>query len=83
MQFQVNNTPGGYVVEAYVKEGPSFGRWYPLRNFGDRQGDAFAFRDFDCPSLPDTTIRALIRTYNAATKYIRVNGQKFIKQREK
>lgn len=83
MQFQISNTPQGYVVEAYVIDDPNSlrGHWHPLRNFGDRQGDAIAFRDFDAPQLPDAHIRALIKAYNPETKYIRVNGQKFIKQR--
>jgi len=82
MQFQVKNTPNGYVVEAFTPSMDSpGGYWHPLRNFGDRQGDAIAFRDFDAPLLPDAHIRALIKAYNPETKYIRVNGQKFIKQR--
>lgn len=83
MQFQIRNTPQGYVVEAHVIDDPNglLGHWHPLRNFGDRQGDAIAFRDFDCPQLTDAHIRALIRAYNPETKYIRVNGRKFIKQR--
>lgn len=82
MQFQINNTPDGYVVEAFT-QGPDFpgDYWQPLRNFGDREGDAKCFRDFDCPNLTDTQLRALIRAYNPETKYIRVNGRNFIKQR--
>lgn len=51
MQFQVSNTPDGYIVEANVVTdfNSLIGSWRPLRNFGDRQGDAIAFRDIDCP----------------------------------
>lgn len=39
--FQIQNTPDGYVVSAFVAETPSTSRvWKPLRNFGGRQGDA-------------------------------------------
>lgn len=83
MQFQISNTPQGYVVEAYVVDDPNSlrGHWYPLRNFGDREGDARAFQHYDCPQLPDTIIQALIRAYNPETKYIRVSSARFIKQK--
>lgn len=82
MQFQVSNTPDGYIVEAYVVTdfNSLIGNWRPLRNFGDRQGDAIAFRDIDCPKLTNAVLAVLIRSFNKDAKYIRVNGSKFIKQ---
>ena len=83
MQFQIENTPNGYVVEAYVIEDVNSlrGYWHPLRNFGERQGDAIAFRDYDCPKLSDAELRLLIKAYSPEKKYERINGRKFIIQR--
>ncbi len=82
MNFQVSNTSDGYIVEAYVVNdfNSLIGSWRPLRNFGDRQGDAIEFRDIDCPNLTNSVLAALIRSFDKDTRYIRVNGSKFIKQ---
>lgn len=52
-----------------------------LRNFGERQGDAFAFREWDCPHLSDTQIKMLERAYTKDRKYIRVSSTKFRTQK--
>ena len=82
MQFQVKEHNGDYIVEAYIIEDifSTRGYWHPLRNFGSHQGDAFAFRDYDCPRLPDTHIKALIRAYKPEVKYSRISSTKFVKQ---
>ena len=77
MMFQIENTPGGYVVSCYYDL-----HWHPLRNFGDRQGDARFFKEYDCPRLEDGMIRALIKHYDPSVKYIRLNGSRFKKQSE-
>ena len=77
MMFQIENTPGGYVVSCYYDL-----HWHPLRNFGDRQGDARFFKEHDCPMLEDGMIRALIKHYDPSVKYIRLNGGRFKKQGE-
>ena len=83
MQFQVAERNGDYIVEAYVIEDHNSlrGYWHPLRNFGERQGDAIAFRDYDCPKLSDAELRLLIKAYSPEKKYERINGRKFIIQR--
>ena len=81
MMFSVDNTPDGYVVKAYIYLSNEDGlRWMPLRNFGDRQGDAIEFRDYDCPKLNDWQLKCLIKQYDKNTKYIRLSSTKFIKQ---
>lgn len=80
MLFQVNNTLTGYIVEAYVvgllPNGKSFiltengiGRWYPLLNFGQNQGDAFLFKDSRCPKLTIQELTALANNYNPKNIY--------------
>ena len=71
---------GDYVVRVFVDLGDGLPRWYSLRNFGSRQGDSIAFKEFDCPSLSFEHIRALARNYNADVKYVRINGRRFVKQ---
>lgn len=79
--FQVENTPEGYVVSACVSQPPSeYKTWRPLRNFGDRQGDAIRFKTLDCPKLNEFSLKNLINDYNSKVKYIRVNSRKLKKQ---
>lgn len=81
--FQICNTPDGYVVNALVSEPPSSYRsWMPLRNFGDRQSDAIIFKNEDCPKLNEFLLKMLIRGYNKEIKYKRINSGKFVKQIE-
>ena len=70
--FQVENNPEGYVVSCYHDL-----QWHPLRNFGERQGDAFAFRQWDCPKLSDNQIRSLEKAYSKERKYIRHSATRF------
>ena len=79
--FQIENTRDGFVVSAFVCDTPNTNReWKPLRNFGDRQSDAILFKNEDCPRLNEFNLKSLINRYDRATKYIRVNNRKFIKQ---
>ena len=81
-RFQINNTSWGYVVEAYWPDKDGLERWQPLRNFGDRKGDAIDFRDIDCPDLSDANIKFLIAKYDANRKYVRLRKGQYYKQRE-
>ena len=79
MLFEINNTDHGYVVEAYWPDKDGNRHWEPLRNFGDRQGDARDFMNVDCPELSDANIKALINRYDPSVRYIRVEKHKFYK----
>ncbi len=81
MMFEVCSTDKGYVVEVFWPDKDGNRHWEPLRNFGDRQGDAIEFRDIDCPDLEDAVIRTLIKRYDPDVKYIRVENNRFYKQR--
>lgn len=83
MMFQVAERNGDYIVEAYIIEDPNStrGYWYPLRNFGCRQGDAFAFRDWDCPKLTDSQLRLLVKNYDRERRYIRKSATQFVVER--
>ena len=61
--FQINNTPDGYVVEVYREVG-AFYDWAKLANFGDNQGDARFFKEYDAPRLAEWQIRSLIDNYD-------------------
>ena len=80
MMFQVAERNGDYIVEAYIIDDPNStrGYWHPLRNFGCRQGDAFAFRDWDCPKLTDGQLRLLVKNYDPGRRYIRKSGTQFV-----
>ena len=79
MIFQVENTPCGYIVSAYVMDDNGYGQWHRLRNFGDRQGDAIESRSWDCPNLSDTQLRMLIKNFDINVKYKRISSTKFTK----
>lgn len=78
MLFQVENTDHGYVVSAYDpvrRDG-----WKPLRNFGDRQGDARGFMLYDAPFLPYEKTMLLAKNYNPKVKYIRICRDRYNRQ---
>lgn len=79
MITQVENTPDGYIVGIYLVGENGVGHWHWLRNFGERQGDAFAFRDWDLSKLCDSQIRMLIKQFNINTKYIRLSENRYAK----
>lgn len=79
MIFQISNEPHGYVVEVHYQDIDGIFRWHPLRNFGERQGDAKLFKGVDCPKLEDWQIRVLIKGYDPDIKYERISDRKFKK----
>ena len=80
MMFQIREHNGDYIVEAYIVEDANSlrGYWHPLRNFGERQGDAICYKDYDCPKLDDAMLRLLIKQYKPERKYIRKSSTQFI-----
>ncbi len=80
MLFQVENTGHGYVVSVY--DPADLGGWRPLRNFGDRQGDARDFTLYDCPHLDGSSLRLLMKSYDPSVKHIRISGKRFVRQME-
>lgn len=50
----------------------------PLRKFYE-QGDAIAFREFDCPHLSEMQIKMLVKQYNPHVKYRRIDSKHFSK----
>lgn len=83
MQFQVAQVAGDYIVEAYVQltQEEGWAHWRPVINFGDRQGDAIAFRDRDAHDLKPERLLAMIRAYDGTRKERIRNGQ-YKKQRQ-
>ena len=76
MMAQIENTPDGYIVGVFLRDGNGYGQWHRLRNFGDRQGDAIEFREWDLPTFTDTQIRLFIKTFNIENKYKRLDKNK-------
>lgn len=81
MQFGINWNEG-YEVCVLMEDERGLRRWHPLRNFGDRQGDARIFKEVDCPDLTDTQLRMLTKRFDRSVKYERINGRHFVKQRQ-
>jgi len=83
MRATIQNTNYGYIVAVYfdLHRNGNY-QWHRLRNFGDRQGDAIEFRDYDVPKLEDSQVRLLIKNFDINRKYQRVNGRKFKVQSE-
>lgn len=80
MQFGINYRDG-YEVCVLMADDRGLARWKPLRNFGDREGDAKAYKYIDCPDLTDTQLRMLIKRFDRSIKYQRINGRKFVRQK--
>ena len=80
MLAQVENTPQGYIVSIYYPDKNGICHWERLRNFGDRQGDAIEFRDWDLPHLEDHHIRLLIQKFDINVKYKRIGKNQYRRQ---
>lgn len=52
----------------------------PLRNFGDRQGDAKIYQQHDCQHLSVAQLRALVKNFDRRVKYHRISERRFIRQ---
>lgn len=79
MRFGVNWNNGYEVGVTMVSENGMM-KYHPLRNFGERQGDAMIFKEVDCPKLTEKQLRLLIKKYNPKVRYIRcTGGHRFIK----
>lgn len=79
MIAQIENTPDGYIVGVYLRDGNGYGQWHRLRNFGDRQGDAIEFREYDLPGFTDQQIELFIKTFNIGQKYMRKTKGRYVK----
>lgn len=79
MMAQIENTPDGYIVGVYLRDGNGYGQWHRLRNFGDRQGDAIEFREYDLPGFTDQQINLFIKTFDVDQKYIRKAKGRYVK----
>lgn len=82
MMSQIENTPDGYIVGVYLRDGNGYGHWYRLRNFGDRQGDAIAFREYDLPTFSNKQIELFIKTFDVSKKYMRKEKGRYVKTNE-
>ena len=79
MLTQIENTSDGYIVGIFLIDGAGCGSWYRLRNFGDRQGDAIEFREWDLPEFTDAQIGLFIKTFKIENKYKRLDKNKYAK----
>lgn len=79
MEFAINWNDG-YEVAVLMEDERGIRRFFPLRNFGDRQGDAKIFKYVDCPKLTDTQLRMLIKRFDRSVKYERINERRFVRQ---
>ena len=82
MEFAITYN-NGYVVNilAYDEKWKRK-RFFPLRNFGEHHGDARMFKEVDCPELTDSQLRMLINSYNNKIIYKRINGRRFVKEKD-
>ena len=81
MEFAISYN-NGYVVNLVAYDDTwKRKRYYPLRNFGEHQGDARIFKEADCPNLTDAQLRMLIKSYRSTTIYKRINSKQFIKEK--
>lgn len=80
MEFAINYNKGYVVCLVAYDDTWKRKRFFPLRNFGEHQGDARLFKEADCPNMTDAQLRMLIRAYNPTTIYKRINSKRFIKE---
>lgn len=69
IQLQVAESAGDYIVEAYIAIPPEMSpRWRKVINFGERQGDAFAFKLYDWHDMKIERLVAMIKAYDGVRK---------------
>lgn len=76
MNFVLNYNEGYEVCVVMVNDRGSI-TTQPLRNFGDRQGDAKVFQLHDCPHLRLEQVKALVKNFNRNVKYHRISERQF------
>lgn len=81
MLTQIENTPNGYIVGAYLRDSGGNGHWHRLRNFGERQGDAICFRDYDLPDLSYSQINMLAKQFSIKDEYVRIGKNRYRKSK--
>lgn len=79
MQYSIRWNDG-YEVCVLMANERGYTQYYPLRNFGERQGDALMFKEYDCPKLNEIQLKTLIKRYCKDIKWVRESGRRFIKQ---
>ncbi len=79
MQFGINWNDG-YEVTVLMVGKHGYLSHFPLRNFGEHQGDARIFKEVDCQKLTDAQIRMLIKNYDPKVKYKRISGTRFVRE---
>lgn len=78
MYYSINWDKDGYVVTLTQVWSDGMLKAKPLRKFKE-QGDAMAFRDFDCPKLDQLRIKSLVRQYDPNVRYKRLrDGKRFV-----
>lgn len=80
MEFAINYNHGYVVCLLQYDEGWHRKRFFPLRNFGEHQGDARIFKEVDCPSLNDAQLKMLIKNYRNDIIYKRINSRRFVRE---
>ena len=69
---------GGIVVIGLWTDDDGIRRWHPLRAFGWHQGDAMAFKEFDCPTLGHAHLRQLAKLYKPTNIWRRISSTRFV-----
>jgi hypothetical protein len=69
MTAQIENTKNGYVISVYTTYDVGYNKWYPIINFGDRQGDARFFMLYELDKYNESFIRRRIKDFNPKDKY--------------
>ena len=75
--YFVLNYNEGYEVGVVMLNDRGTVTTQPLRNFGDRQGDAKIFQLYDCPRMTMEQIKALAKRYDPNIKYQRISERQF------
>lgn len=74
----VLNYNHGYEVGVVMEGETGCLQTFPLRNFGDRQGDAKMYQLHDCPRLTYEQVKRLARNYDPTEKYERIRNCVYI-----
>lgn len=81
MIFQVRIENDCYVVDGYFTIGnETIQHWHPLRKF-DFEGDAIAFKNWDCPDFGWGMLVMLAKNYDKNSIYQRLDKNRYLRRR--
>ncbi len=74
---QIENTPDGYIVSAYLRDKDGNGHFHRLLNFGGKEGDAIEFIDYDVDRFTEAELWRMANNFKIDRIYTRIGSKQY------